>query len=88
MEEALQFVQFRWREIGIQLHLRASTLDNFKDLDPAKATGKMVEEYLKCNYNTKRFGSPTWSKIVEVVKKPCGGNNAAEAKNIAEKYTR
>ncbi len=88
MEETLQFVQSKWREIGIQLHLRASTLDNFMNLDPAKATGKMVEEYLKCNYNTKRFGSPTWSKIVEVVKKPCGGNNAAEAKKIAEKYTR
>ena len=86
VEEALQFVQSRWKQIGVQLHLKSGILNNFNKDEAAEATGKMVEAYLAGNYNTEKFGPPTWKKIIEAVEKPAGGKNVAEAQKIAKTY--
>ena len=46
----------------------------------------MVTEWLKRNYNVRRFGEPTWQKLVEVVGHPAGGANKALARDIARRH--
>ena len=46
----------------------------------------MVTEWLKRNYNVKKFGEPTWQKLVEVVGHPAAGANKALARDIAKKH--
>ena len=38
------------------------------------------------NYNVKKFGEPTWQKLVEAVGDPAGGANAALARKIATNH--
>ena len=47
---------------------------------------KMLTEWLRRNYNTQRFGMPTWKKLVEAVKARTGGGNTALAQRVAEKH--
>ena len=46
----------------------------------------MVKEWLNKNYDFKKFGEPTWQKLVEVVSHPGGGANMAHAKTMAMKH--
>ena len=46
----------------------------------------MVTEWLKRNYNLKRFGEPTWQKLVDAVNSPAGGANRALAIDIARRH--
>ena len=46
----------------------------------------MVTEWLKRNYNVKKFGEPTWQWLVEAVGDPAGGANTALAREIATKH--
>ena len=48
--------------------------------------GEVVEEWLKGNYDTTKFGPPTWKMLVEVVANPNGGNNNYLAKKIASQH--
>ena len=75
MEEALQCLHSRWREVGIQLHIRSHHVDSVSYLEPARAMGSIVTLFLHRNYNVARFGPPTWKAIMEAVEKPCGGAN-------------
>ena len=47
---------------------------------------KMLTEWLRRNYDTQRFGMPTWKKLVEAIKARTGGSNTALAQRIAEKH--
>ena len=42
--------------------------------------------WLRHRYNIKRYGPPTWRRLVEAMDNPAGGNNHALAKTIAEHY--
>ena len=46
----------------------------------------MLTHWLKRNYNVKKFGEPSWQRLVEVVGHPAGGANPALASQIAEKH--
>ncbi len=85
---ALTDVQFRYYEIGTQLRLKALELEAIKNKSATNtiAMGAVIEEWLKGNYNTDRFGPPTWKMLVEVVANPNGGNNNSLAKIIAKKH--
>lgn len=39
--------------------------------------------WLHQNYNTEKYGTPTWRRLVEAVDDPAGGDNHALAKTIA-----
>ena len=83
---ALTDVQFRYYEIGTQLHLRAlETIKNRSTTDTI-AMVSVIEEWLNGNYNTTRFGHATWKKLVEVVANPNGGKNNFLAEKIASNH--
>ena len=83
---ALTDVQSRYYEIGTQLRLRAlDTIKNRSTTDTI-AMGAVIEEWLNGNYNTKKFGVPTWKKLVEVVANPNGGKNNFIAEKIASDH--
>jgi len=82
-------VAARWRDVGIALHLKFDTLDNIENRcinEPHRCLELMVTEWLKRNYNLKRFGEPTWQKLVDVVNSPAGGANRALAIDIARRH--
>ena len=83
---ALTDVQSRYYEIGTQLHLRALATIKSRSTTDAIAMGEVVEEWLKGNYNTTRFGPPTWKMLVKVVANPNGGNNNYLAEKIASEH--
>ena len=82
-------VAARWRDVGIALHLKFDTLDNIENRcinEPHRCLELMVTEWLKRNYNLKRFGEPTWQKLVDAVNSPAGGANRALAIDIARRH--
>ncbi len=81
--KALADIQSRYCEIGTLLHLKS--LDSIKNSskNDTLAMGEVVEDWLKENYDTDRFGLPTWKMLVNVVANPIGGNNNFLAKKIA-----
>ena len=82
-------VSAKWRSIGIALRLKPDILDGIKAEDggdPPACLTATVTEWLKRNYNVKRFGEPTWQKLVEVVADPTGGANMALARDMARKH--
>ena len=46
----------------------------------------MLNKWLKRNYNVKKFGEPTWQKLVEAVGHPAGGAHMGLAREIARKH--
>ena len=88
VEEALQCLHSRWREVATQLHLRNCDLASVsvQHLEPARAMGSIVTLFLSHNYNVERFGPPTWKAIMEAVEKPSGGANVAQAERIKKKF--
>ena len=85
----LEPVESRFYEIGIMLHLRPDVLEGIRDLNPVSSSrgmSKMITEWLKRNYNTKRFGDPTWKSLVIAVAKRSGGANEACARDIANNH--
>ena len=69
MEEALQCLHSRWREFGIQLHIRNCDVESIyaQHMEPARAMGTIVAFFLRRIYNVAKFGPPTWKAIVEAV---------------------
>ena len=82
-------VSANWKDIGIALRLSPDTLDRIQagnSGDPVSCLTSMVTEWLKRNYNVKKFGEPTWQRLVEVVGHPAGGANMGLARRIATKH--
>ena len=76
----------KWKEIGIALRLRGGELDKMDPRNPDRCLSDVLESWLKRNYDTERFGLPTWRWLVEIVADPAGGNDAALADKIARKH--
>ena len=82
-------VAANWKSIGIALRLKHNILESTQaenSGNPTACLTSMVTEWLKRNYNVKKFGEPTWRKLVEVVGHPAGGANMALARDIARKH--
>ena len=82
-------VAAKWRAVGIALGLQSDTLDIIEtrcSSDPCQRLEMMVTEWLKRNYNVRKFGEPTWQKLVEAVNSPAGGANTAHARDIAGRH--
>ena len=78
-------VSANWRDIGIALGLHPSTLDGIAG-SPDACLKSMVTEWLKGRYDVKRFGPPTWRKLVEAMRDPGGRTNKELARNIARRH--
>ena len=77
-----------WYGIGMELGLKPGTLEriskgqgNIKDM-----FRNMILDWLKMNYDTARFGPPTWRRIVEAVRASAGGDNPALANQLARNH--
>ena len=89
MQSELISVATNWRSIGIALRLKFDVLETIKlqcSGDPRACLSCMVTEWLKRNYDVKKFGEPTWQKLVEAVDHPAGGANTALAREIAKRH--
>ena len=47
---------------------------------------EVITEWLKRNYDVNRFGPPTWKALIDAVEHRAGGNNRAEAEEIASRH--
>ena len=83
---ALTNVHCRYYEVGTQLHLNGLNEIRTRSTTNTIAMTSVIEEWLKKNYNTTRFGVPTWKMLVEVVAHPNGGNNNFLAERIASEH--
>ncbi len=84
---ALTGVHRRYKQIGTQLCI--NNLNTIRNTDGYTiAMGDVIEEWLKRNYNSEKFGPPTWKKLAgpEVVAHPNGGNNNYLAEKIKEEH--
>jgi hypothetical protein len=87
--DELQTVQAQCYRIGTRLGLKPSVIEDIQKskLDSAEALEKIIIIWLiKKNYNTKKFGQPTWNSIVEAVAHPGGGNHRGLAVEIAKRH--
>ena len=77
-------VASKWRNIGLVLGLNYSQLRRIE-----KESGSiedcligMLTLWLQKNYNTEKYGEPSWELLAAAVADPAGGNNPALAKDI------
>ena len=88
VQKALQPVLSKWNEIGIILGARHDFLQTLvKSGDDASECIKSVaKKWLKKKYDVKRFGVPSWMKLVEAIGARTGGNNSAHALEVAQRH--
>ena len=79
-------VAAKWRNIGIQLGVRDSQLEAIQGNSPVDCLRPMLSTWLQKNYNVKKFGEPTWMKLIKAVNHPAGGGNPALAMKIAKNH--
>jgi hypothetical protein len=88
--DELQTVQAQCYMIGTRLRLKRSVIEVIRGeskLNFAEALEKIIDTWLmKKDYNTKRFGQPTWKAIVEAVAHSGGGNHRGLAMEIAKRH--
>lgn len=79
-----------WKTIGFALRLKPDALEKIDKQhsgDTSACLGSMVTEWLRKNYNVKKFGEPTWQRLVKAVGDPAGGANNALSKRIAKRHS-
>ena len=81
VKRALTPLNARWKDIGIGMRLKSGQLNKLEN--PDECLSNVIENWLKRNYNVKKFGPPTWRWLVEIVADPAGGNDRALAGKIA-----
>ena len=89
MQSELNSIAATWKSIGLALRLKPDLLDTIeaaKTGNPTACLSATLKEWLKRNYNVKKFGQPTWQRLVEAVSHPVGGANVALATKIAENH--
>ena len=68
------------------MRLRGGELDEMDPGRPNRCLSDVLESWLKRNYDTEKFGPPTWRWLVEIVADPAAGNDTALADKIARKH--
>jgi len=89
IKKALISVVAKWEPIGIGLGIKQGTLDEIEKGhpgDPSECLVKMLVTWLRRSYNVKRFGEPTWQKLLQIVSDPAAGNNPALVLTVAKKH--
>ena len=89
MKSELAPVTARWKYIGLALRLDPSELKKIERENRDSLEDCLTEVlilWLNGNYNTERFGDPSWELLARAVADPAGGNNCALAEEIGNKY--
>ena len=87
--DELKDVQAQCFRIGTRLKLMPSVLDVIRKekLDHAESLERVIDNGLiKKNYDTEKFGLPSWRALVEAVAHPLGGDHKALATQIARRH--
>ena len=82
-------IQCNYYQFGIELGLRFRDMEAIKKAFPQDITQAFTEVlgvWLRHSYDVKKYGPPTWRRLVEAVDSPAGGNNHALAKKMAEHH--
>ena len=79
-----------WKATAIYLGIPDDILKSLEndegDVHTPGAVSGMVETWLKWNYSYKRFGKPSWKKLVEAIGAGAGGNSPKIARRIAHEH--
>jgi hypothetical protein len=89
--KALMEVLSEWKMIGIDFGIKSSKLKEIEEThhgNPKKCLVDVLTSWLNGNYDSGKFGQPSWRKVVEVVANPVAGDNVALAKRIADEHPR
>jgi hypothetical protein len=81
-------VAHNWRGVGRALRLHPDLLNRI-GADHSDVTSRLegvLTEWLKREYDTTRFGLPSWERLVAAVAHPAGGNDHALAEEIATRH--
>ena len=87
VRSALEPVIARWKPIGLTLRLDPGQLEAV-ERDHRLSEDCLTEVltlWLKRNYNTERFGEPSWEMLARAVGHRSGGNNPALAQEITRR---
>lgn len=79
----------KWKAIGTGLGITRGKLDEIETAhpgDPSECLAETLTTWLRKGYNVKRFGEPTWEKLVQVVSNPAAGSNPALALTVARNH--
>lgn len=89
MKTALLPLVDKWKEIGLALGFGPVVFD----IIDAKCNGnvrlslqEMLIEYVRNNYNTERFGNPSWKNLTIAIAHEAGGNDVEKAQEIAKDH--
>ena len=82
-------VRHRWYELGVSLRIKVGDLDAVQKDKPNPEEGLMavMKLFLRKVYNVKRFGEPTWRRLVQAVQDDSGGEDRALAERIAREHS-
>ena len=81
-------VAHNWRGVGRALRLHPDLLNRIEanTTDVESRLERVLSEWLKREYDTTRFGLPSWGLLVAAVAHPAGGKNHALAEKIAKRH--
>ena len=86
---AVEKVEARYFHLGVELGLQPHKLEAIQKAygqDISQACNQVLLLWLRQSYNTEKYGSPTWRRLVEAVDNSAGGANHALAKTIATQH--
>ena len=77
-------VEVEWRDIGLQLGLKADQLERIhaNNNDVKSRLNSMLKDWLRRAYDTSVCREPSWQKLSEAVGCRAGGNNPALASKL------
>ncbi len=87
--EELTPISSKWKSIGTGLRLKRGKLNEIGAAhpgNPSECLSDVVFSWLNKEYDWKRFGEPTWRRIVEVVEHSAAGGSPATALSIAKRH--
>ena len=86
--DELKNVLAHYEGIGGRLNIPNGKLEELRkqNLSPAAAMREVIVEWLKKNYRSSRLKPPTWKALVDAVEHRLGGNDTAEAEEIASRH--
>ena len=85
----LQPVRARWKHIGLALRLSPHQLKMIEFENRGGIEDGLTEvltRWLVQDYDTMRFGEPSWELLAQAVGHPAGGNNAALSDSIRQRH--
>ena len=77
-----------WRGVGRALRLHPDLLNRIETstTDVECCLERVLSNWLMREYDTRRFGLPSWKLLVSAVAHPAGGREPVLAEEIAKRY--